>query len=205
MRSLTRSILVATPLALALAACGAPRSGAAHGGHAGAYAGTQDEQAPPEPERAWSRVDVGDAVAARADVEREDGARGALLSVYTDGPRPLEVDRSAAMPFEAAILMVNEGDGAADLRVAHVELEVWSGGERTACSPPVGGETLRVPPRLEARAAHELRVVSVCPVPLDGEYRVHAYLSFEASGEDPSGGELALARYSAGVYPDVEL
>lgn len=125
------------------------------------------------------------------------------LTVYADGPRPVELEdygevEAGAHGFRAAIRVVNEGSTPAEIATAHIAFEVWGDGERRlACSPPLGEESLAQPPVLEPNEAHELAAVAACPFPGPGDYEVRSYVSFEAI--EPRG-DFEIERHYAGTY-----
>lgn len=126
------------------------------------------------------------------------------LNVYVDGPRPTELDHYethdvGSVPYQARLLVVNEGTAPAEIEQAHVAFSLWrEDGEHLPCTRRIGDEDTAAPPVVDPGEAHELRTMAICAFPEPGEYEVRAYVRFGA--EELGTDEVDLERYFAGRY-----
>ena len=132
------------------------------------------------------------------EVAQRGYAANPLLNVYVQGP---DADEGGGPDdYHASIVVTNTGDAPADLRVAHIRLDVvrFVGGdaeESVDCGPDARDTPVEGPMSLGPGRVYTYEGRLHCALPGPGEYEVRAYVSF--AGAIP---ERDLERYHAGSY-----
>lgn len=192
------SILVLSLLASSVTACGGDEEPAAAQPVADAPATSggepSDEQQAAQPDARASEARL--PPDARPVQNLTDLLGQPELTVYAVGPEAMEpapIEAGTAVPFEAELRIINEGEGSAEIEQAQMRFEVWSeeGSNRIPCTSADDS----TPPSVIDEGATIINAVARCTFPSPGEYEVRLYAAFAA---DELVGDFDIERYYAG-------